>query len=266
MPISRKALMKKFKKALSLSLLGLQVIQLVACSSANVKKEEEPQKLYKDALEEFQNINYTKATELLEKVENRAAGTPLAQQAQLQKAYIQYKAGDTLLAVATLDRFIRLNPSSPVLDYAYYLKGVVYFNDNLGLFGKWAKLDLSERDQKAAKDSFDAFAALVKRFPESKYAEDARARMRYIANNLSSYEVHVAQYYFSRGAYVAAVNRAQAAIQNHPNTPAVEEALNILAKSYEALGLNDLSKDAKRVLAKTYPNSKYLQEKAQQSK
>ena len=141
-------------------------------------------------------IAYDKAIPLFEKLEGRAAGTPLAQQAQLEKAYAQYKGGDQAQALATLDRFMKLHPASPAIDYALYLKGIVNFNDNLGMFAFLSRQDLSERDQKAAKESFEAFKELVTRFPDSRYTPDARARMTYIVNSLAQYEVHVARYYY----------------------------------------------------------------------
>jgi outer membrane protein assembly factor BamD len=157
-----------------------------------------------------------------------------------------------------LDRFLKLHPASPAIDYALYLKGLVNFNDNLGLFSFITRQDLSERDQKAAKDSYEAFRELVNRFPESKYTTDARQRMTYIVNSLASYEVHVARYYFGRGAYVAAINRAQVAISDFQGVPAVEEALDILIQSYDALGMIDLRNDSRRVLEKSFPQSVLL--------
>ena len=217
-----------------------------------------PNRIYAEAKDEMNSGSWDKAVPLLEKLEGRAAGTPLAQQAQLERAYAQYKNGDQAAAMATLDRFMKLHPASPALDYALYLKGIVNFNDNLGMFAFLSRQDLSERDQKAAKESFESFRELVTRFPDSKYTPDARARMTYIVNSLAQYEVHVAHYYFTRGAYVAAVNRAQAAIADYRDVPAIEEALYILVRSYEALNMPKLRDDAKRVLEKSYPNSTYL--------
>jgi len=217
-----------------------------------------PNKLYSEARDELNAGAYDKAVPLLEKLEGRAAGTPLAQQAQLDRAYAHYKAGDIAQAQATLDRFIKLHPASPAYDYALYLKGIANFNDNLGLFSFVSRQDLSERDQKAAKESFESFKELVTRFPESKYTPDARARMTYIVNSLAQYEVHVARYYFNRGAYVAAINRAQAALADYRDVPALEEALFILMRSYDALGMAQLRDDTRRVLEKSYPSSEYL--------
>ena len=170
----------------------------------------------------------------------------------------QYKSGDPAQAVSTLDRFMKLHPASPAMDYALYLKGLVNFNDNLGLLAWVARQDLSERDQKAAKESFEAFKELVTRFPESRYTPDARSRMQYIVNSLAQYEVHVARYYYGRGAYVAAINRAQSALADYRDVPALEEALFILMKSYDALGMTQLRDDARRVLEKNYPNGEYV--------
>jgi outer membrane protein assembly factor BamD len=240
-------------------LLGVAAL-LAGCSSTSDEKTSSwsPNKIYAEAKDEMDSGAYDKAIPLYEKLEGRAAGTPMAQQAQLDKAYAQYKSGDQAQALATLDRFMKLHPASPALDYALYLKGVVNFNDNLGVFSFLSHQDLSERDQKAAKESFGAFKELVTRFPDSKYAADANARMTYIVNSLAQYEVHVARYYFRRGAYVAAVNRAQNALTDYQNVPAQEEALFILMKSYEALGMAQLRDDAQRVLEKSYPQSEYL--------
>jgi outer membrane protein assembly factor BamD len=160
--------------------------------------------------------------------------------------------------LSTLDRFMKLHPASPAIDYALYLKGIVNFNDNLGILGALARQDLSERDQKAAKESFEAFKELATRFPDSRYTPDARARMTYIVDSLAQYEVHVARYYYNRGAYVAAINRAQSALTDYKDVPALEEALFILQRSYDALGMTQLAADTRRVMEKNYPRSEYL--------
>ncbi|MBG9386809.1 outer membrane protein assembly factor BamD [Caenimonas aquaedulcis] len=233
---------------------------LAACSSTSDDKTENwsPNKLYSEARDEANNGAYDKAVPLFEKLEGRAAGTPLAQQAQLEKAYAQYKSNDQASALATLDRFMKLHPASPAIDYALYLKGIVNFNDNLGAFNFLARQDLSERDQKAAKESFESFKELVTRFPDSRYAPDSRARMTYIVNSLAQYEVHVARYYYSRGAYVAAINRAQSAVTDYKEVPAIEEALFILMRSYDELGMTSLRDDTRRVMERSFPKSEYL--------
>lgn len=239
---------------------ALAALTLAACGStpkdetARLSVEE----LYAQAKDEQANGSYDKAIKLFERLEGRAAGTPMAQQAQLELAYAHWKAGERPEALATLDRFMKLHPTSPAYDYALYLKGLVNFNDNLGLLGSLASQDLSERDQQASRDSYQAFRQLVERFPQSKYAADARARMTYIVNSLAAYEVHVARYYYRRGAYVAAANRAQIAVQEFQQSPAAEEALFLMASSYDRLGLTALRDDAERVLKANYPDSAYL--------
>ena len=240
---------------LALTLVASTATFLAGCSStpSDPTAAWTPEKIYSEARDEVSAGAWDRAAMLFDKLEGRAAGTPLAQQAQIEKAYAQYRATEKVQAIATLDRFLKLHPASPAIDYALYLKGLVNFNDNLGLFSFITNQDLSERDQKAAKDSFESFKELVTRFPDSKYSPDARLRMTYIVNSLASYEVHVARYYFSKGAYVAAINRAQMAITDYPGVPAVKEALEILIKSYDALGMKDLKADSQRVLDKNFP-------------
>lgn len=252
-----------FRAKLSVpSWIALSAAALLAagCSSTSVDKTANwsPNRIYAEAKDEAGSGAYDKAVPLYEKLEGRAAGTPLAQQAQLEKAYAQYKSGEKANAIATIDRFLKLHPASPAIDYALYLKGVINFNDDLGMFAFLTRQDLSERDQKAAKESFESFKELATRFPESRYAPDARQRMNYIVNSLAQYEVHVARYYYSRGAYLAAINRAQLALSDYREVPALEEALYIIVRSYDALGMKDLRDDAQRVLTTNYPNSEYL--------
>ncbi len=233
---------------------------LSGCTSPTVDKTVglTPAKIYTEAKDEMSSGQWERAIPLLEKLEARAAGTPLAQQAQLDKAYAQYKSSESEQALATLERFKKLHPVSPAMDYALYLQGLVTFNDDMGLFSGITKQDLSERDQKASKESFEAFKELVTRFPDSKYAADGQQRMNYIVSSLAKYEVHVARYYLKRGAYLAAINRAQSTISEFRDVAAVEEALFILYKAYDALGMTQLRDDSMRVLEKSFPQSQFL--------
>ena len=224
------------------------------------------ERLYADAKDDIASGGYDRAIKTLERVEGRAAGTLLAQQATLDLAYAQYRTNDRAAALATLDRFIKLHPSSPALDYALYLRGLVNFNDNLGILGALAQQDLSERDQQASRDAFQAFKQLVTQFPQSRYAEDARLRMDYIVNALADYELHVARYYLRRGAFVAAANRAQQVVQEYPQTPANEEALFIMQVSYGSLGLEQLRSDTERVLKQNFPTSRFSENGARETK
>lgn len=253
-------LLAKLSVVCALSLAGATLL-LTGCASKTPEDKTAtwtPNKIYAEAKDELSSGAYDKAVVLFEKLEGRAAGTPLAQQAQLDKAYANYKSGEAAQALATLDRFMKLHPASTALDYALYLKGIINFNDDLGMFSSITRQDLAERDQKAAKESFDSFKELVTRFPESKYTPDASLRMTHIVNSLAQYEVHVARYYFGKGAYVAAINRSQIALSDYQGMPALEEALFIIVKSYDALGMTQLRDDAKRVLEKTYPQTEYL--------
>jgi outer membrane protein assembly factor BamD len=215
-------------------------------------------KLYAEAKAELADRNYEKAISYYEKLEARYPYGRFAQQAQIEIAYAYYKDGEPASAIAAADRFIKLHPNHPSVDYVYYLKGLANFNDDLGLMGFISNQDMTERDPKAARDAFDAFKELAQRFPNSKYTPDAVARMNYLVNALASHEVHVARYYMKRGAYVAAVNRTQYALKNYPQAPANEEGLVIMVRAYDALGMKDLRDDAERVMLKNFPNSPYL--------
>lgn len=216
------------------------------------------ERFYTTAHDELLSGNYTRAIKLFETLEARYPYGRHAQQAVLEGAYANYRAGETTNAVAAADRFIRTYPNHPSVDYAYYLKGLVHFREDQGLLGYLYETDLSERDPKAMKESFVAFKELAQKFPESRYAEDAQTRMRYLSNALGMYEVHVARYYYNRGAFLAAANRAQASLLSYPAVPANEDALDVLVKSYQKLGLAQLADDSRRILEKTYPQSKYL--------
>lgn len=244
------------------SITSLAVLSLLLAACNTTPKDETAgmsvDKLYAEAKEEAGAGNYERASKLYERLEGRAAGTLLSQQAQLERAYINFRTGEKAQALAIVERFIKLHPTSPAFDYALYLQGVINFNDNLGIFGNLANQDLSERDQQASRDSYQSFKQLSEQFPRSKYTPDAQVRMRYIVNSLAAYEVHVARYYYRRGAYLAAVNRAQQTLQEFQQAPAAEEALSIMMQSYDKLGLVQLRDDAARVLRRNYPNSGFL--------
>ena len=248
------------QRRFSATVAGLAVaLGLVACGS-NPKDESaqwSPEKLFAEAKAEAEVGSYEAAAKLYERLEGRAAGTVLAQQAQIERAYMMYRTNEKAQALSILERFIKLHPTSPALDYALYLQGLVNFNDNLGILGNLSRQDLAERDQQASRDSYQSFKQLVEQFPRSVYAEDAQVRMNYIVNSLAAYEVHVARYYFRRGAYIAAANRAQQTVQEFQQSPATEEALFIMVQSYDRLGLVDLRDDADRVLRKNFPDTQF---------
>jgi len=217
-------------------------------------------KLYAEAKQSLSDRNYEQAIKYYQKLEARYPYGRFAQQAQIEIAYAHFKEGEPALAVAAADRFIKLHPNHPNVDYVYYLKGLANFNEDLGVMGLVGGQDMTERDPKAAAESFEAFKELVNRYPDSKYTPDAVLRMKYLVNSLAAHEVHVARYYYRRGAHVAAVNRVQYALKTYPQAPANEEGLVILVKAYDALGMTDLRDDAERVLKTNFPTTKYMRE------
>ncbi|MDF3035903.1 MAG: outer membrane protein assembly factor BamD [Paucimonas sp.] len=238
------------------------LLPLSACGMFGSKEDESAkwsaEKLYSEARDDMEAARYESAIKNFERLESRYPFGVYAQQAQMEVAYAYYRQGNKEEAVAAADRFIKLHPNHAKVDYMYYLRGLINFNDRLGMLDFVSHQDPSERDPKAARDSFEAFKLLVERFPGSSYTPDALGRMKYLIGALAKYEVHVARYYFRRGAYVAALNRAQAAVRDYQENPAVEEGLFIMMKSYDALNLHDLRDDTERVLRLNYPNSAYL--------
>lgn len=243
------------------SLAVILALLLSACGLMPEVKDEtagwSADKLYTEAKDAMSDGGYTTAIKYLEKLEARYPFGRYAQQAQIELAYAYFKDGDQASSIAACDRFIKLHPNHPNIDYAFYLKGLVNFNEDLGLLGKLGNQDLTERDPKAARESFEAFKELVARFPDSKYTPDAIERMKYLVNALAAHEVHVARYYMKRGAYIAAANRAQYALLNYAQAPAVEEALFVMVRAYDALGMEQLRDDANRVMQTNFPDSPY---------
>lgn len=223
-------------------------------------------KLYSEARDELNTGNYEKAIQYFEKLESRYPFGTYAQQAQMEIAYAYYRQGEQPQALAAVERFIKLHPNHPNVDYMYYLRGLINFNDRLGFFDFIAKQDPSERDPKAAREAFDSFKQLAERFPNSIYTKDAISRMKYLVDAMAQYEVHVASYYYRRGAYLAAANRAQIAVKEYRDAPAIEEGLSIMVRSYDALGLTDLRDDAARVMKASFPNSAFFKGEAVRSK
>jgi outer membrane protein assembly factor BamD len=214
-----------------------------------------PEKLILEAKDEMSSGAWGKAIPLWEKLEARYPFGKYAQQAQIEIAYCHYKDNERGQALVAIDRFIRLNPNSEAVDYAYYLRGLVNFNEQQGFLASLGGQDLSERDLKAAREAFDSFKTLVTRFPDSKYSADGTARMKYLVNSMAQGEVNIARYYFLKGAFVAAANRAQAVVKQYSQAPAIEEALYIMVRSYDQLGLTDLKSDAERVFNQNFPKS-----------
>jgi outer membrane protein assembly factor BamD len=240
------------------SLALFLLFTLIACSSEtppDANKNASVEEIYNDAKKSLNDGSYEEAVKKFESLQSRYPYGRYAQQAQLEIAYAYYKQTEPESAIAAADRFIKQYPNNPHVDYAYYVKGLANFSTDIGLFGLTFGQDPTERDPKAAQDSFSAFKDLVTRFPASKYAADSRLRMQYLLNALAKYEIHVARYYLRRGAQVAAVNRAKEVLTLYPNSPSTRDALLILVQGYDAMGLKQLRDDAQRVLDKNFPQA-----------
>ncbi len=239
-------------------------VLVAGCSSMDQGPDEtaswSASKLYSEAKDAQADKTWDKAAKYLEKLESRFPYGRYAQQAQLELGYVYWKGNEPGSALAACDRFIKLHPGHPAVDYVYYLKGLINFNEDLGLSGYISNQDPTERDPKAAREAFDAFRELVVRFPNSKYTPDATKRLDYLVNAMASQEVHVARYYVKRGAYIAAANRAQFAVKTYPQAPAIEEAMFILVTAYDKLGMTDLRDDADRIMRKNFPESRFYKD------
>jgi outer membrane protein assembly factor BamD len=249
-----KFLFKLSALILALTLGGCGLFGPVADSSKNATAP----KLYAEARDEMASGNYERAITLFEKLEASFPFGTYAQQAQMEIAYAYYKQQDQAQALAAIERFLKLHPGHVKADYMYYLRGLVNFNDQQNFLNIVYVQDPTERDPKGARESFEAFKALVQKYPNSEYTPDAILRMKYLVSAMAQYEMHVARYYFRRGAYLSAVNRAQAAVTDYRESPATEEALYMMAQGYKKLGMPQLADDALRVLAANYPKSAYL--------
>ena len=247
-------------------LLALATLALAGCGMSSEKpditRNWPVEQLYGEAKAAMDAGDYETAIDYYEKLESRFPFGRYAQQAQIDVAYAYWKYDESASALAAAERFIKLHPRHPNVDYAYYLKGLVNYEQGKSFLDRFVRRDMSQRDPGAAREAFDDFAELVRRFPQSKYAEDARQRMLYLRNLLAEHEIHVADYYMRRGAYVAAANRARFVVENYQRTPAVPDALAIMAQAYKLMDLDDLSADALRVLELNYPDHPGIQDVA----
>ncbi|PPD39846.1 MAG: outer membrane protein assembly factor BamD [Methylobacter sp.] len=198
--------------------------------------------------------NYEKAIKLYEALESRYPFGESSAQTQLDIAYAYFKNAEPESAIAAADRFIKMNPRNPHVDYAYYLKGLVNYNRDIGFIDRFLPTDTSQRDPGSAREAYRNFEELIRRYPGSRYLADARLRMIALKNNLAMHDVHVARYYMKRKAYIAAANRASGVVENYQRTPAVPYALQVLMEAYTELGMKELANDTKRVYEQNYPD------------
>lgn len=244
------------------SLAFISVLFLAGCAVFGAPTELDEtkgwsvQRLNSAAEERMREKDYDKAIKYYEILESRFPHGRYATQAQMEIAYAHYKKADAAAAIASANRFIKLHPHHPNVDYIYYLKGLATFNER-GIVEKLTAQQINDRDPKALRESFASFKELVTKYPQSKYVKDATARMAYLVSSLSQHELHVARYYMKRQAYVAALNRCKYVIENYPETPAVEEALVIMVSAYDLLDMDDLKQDTLRVLKANYPDSRF---------
>ena len=210
-------------------------------------------KFHDNARKAMDAQNYQKAIKLYETLEARYPFGNYAAQTQLDVAYAYFKNDDPEAAIAAADRFIKIHPRDPSVDYAFYLKGLVNFNRGIGFLDRFLPTDTSQRNPSNVQEAYDNFQELVNRFPDSKYVPDAKQRMLALRNNLAMYEIHVARFYMKRKAYIAAANRGSYVIKEYQRTPAVPYALQVMQEAYTKLGLDDLAADAKRVYEQNYP-------------
>ncbi|MCU7885750.1 MAG: outer membrane protein assembly factor BamD [Candidatus Thiodiazotropha sp. (ex Lucinoma annulata)] len=237
----------------------LTSLLLAGCSlpdQIDVTKDWSASQFYSEAKTALTDGQYDEAIKNYNGLQARFPFGRYATQSQLDIIYAHYKNGEPDSAIAAADRFIKLNPQSPFVDYAYFMKGLANYNRNQSIFTRILPTDPSERDAGAALDAFNDFAELVRRYPNSKYSADAHQRMLYLRNNLAKYQIHIAKYYMRRGAYLAAANRANRVVTHFQRTDAVQGALEIMIDAYNRLGMTELADDAKRVLTLNLTNGR----------
>jgi outer membrane protein assembly factor BamD len=248
------------RKIFTLTALLVPLFFIGGCSSDAPTQDAETTelRLYESARSSMRSGNFQDAVSKLQLLESRFPFGRFAQQSQLEIVYAYYRSGQPEAARAAADRFIRLHPQHPNVDYAYYLKGMASFEEDQNFLERFLPLDPATRDPGAARRSFDDFNDLVRRFPDSQYAPDAQKRMIYLRNLLAKYEVNVAKYYIRRGAYVAAANRGRYVFENFQATPAVPDALAVMVEAYQLLNMDDLAQESLTVLSANFPNHSSL--------
>jgi outer membrane protein assembly factor BamD len=244
--------------SLKYTLLVIVLAGLAACSGndelPDIAADTGEQQIYEDARRYATNRNFDLAVRSLQLLESRYPFGKYAEQAQLELIYAHYGAYEHEAAVEAADRFIRLHPQHPNVDYAYYMKGLSAYTGNEDIFSRFVPTDKTKRDTNHAKEAFAEFSQLVSRFPDSPYAADAKARMVSLRNLLARHEINVANYYFRRGAYLAAANRGRYVVEHFQRTPAVPDGLAVMAQGYLLLGMEDLAQDSIQVLSMNYPD------------
>jgi len=251
-------------RSILVTLVLLLTTGLFSCASQerdeSSRARETERQLYEAAQRQLRTQQWELAIDNLQRLEDNFPFGTYAEQAQLELIYAFYRNYNFEASIAAADRFIRLHPQHRNVDYAYYMRGLASFDQNRGFFERFLPTDMSQRDPGAARESFGYFNQLLTIFPQSQYAADAEKRMIYLRNLLARYEIHVANYYFKRGAYVAAVNRGRYVVENFQRTPAVPDALAVMVQGYKLLGQTELQDSALEVLKANYPDYPALDE------
>ncbi|WP_416233256.1 outer membrane protein assembly factor BamD [Castellaniella sp.] len=258
------ALLKPLSSLTRLALASLCLALVAGCSTTSGKVDPtagwSAERLYTQARADMSSNNWSEARKNLESLEARYPFGLYAQQALIDQAYVNWKDEEPEQARASIDRFMQQYPNHPGTDYMLYLKGMITFTPPSAILSNVTRQDPSERDPKGLRESYEAFNELIQRYPDSRYTPDARKRAAWLVNTIAENEIHVAQYYYKRGAYVAAANRAQTVVTDFEGAPIAEKALYLMMLSYEKLQLPELAADARRVLDQNFPNSKYHQQ------
>jgi outer membrane protein assembly factor BamD len=261
--ISRRSVTTRSVRLLALAVLGLVLVTTGCRKDRAFEEELTASELYEDAKKSLDNQSWDRAIMTYKQLQTRYPFGRYTEQSMLDLSYAYFKGRERENALSTLNRFIRTYPTHPNVDYAYYLKGLVNFEENMGFLERMMPNRVHDRDQSAARDAFNDFNELIRRFPESRYVADARQRMVFLRNNLAAYEVAVANYYMRRKAYIAAANRARFALENYPGTPQNADALVVMHQAYTELSLPDLADGAMQVLETNYPDNYYVLGKKQ---
>jgi outer membrane protein assembly factor BamD len=236
-----------------LVVLGLALLAAGCRSHRGEDAKSGPEVIYARAQKAIRSSNYGEAIKQLEALQSRFPFSEPARQSQLDLIYAYYKARQTDPAIDAADTFIRENPTNSRVDYAYYMKGLVYFERQSNWLERKFNVDLSQRPPINARKSFEAFQQLIEKFPHSDYVSDSRQRMVFLRNRLADFELHVALYYMRRGAYVGAINRAKYCVENFDGAPAVKGSMKVLVDAYRDLQMMDLAANAERVYADNFP-------------
>jgi len=234
--------------------LGVMLLATGCRSHRGDDAKSGPEQIYAKAQKAIRSANYAEAVKQLEALQSRFPFSEPARQAQLDLIYAYYKSRQVEPAIDAADTFIRENPTNPKVDYAYYMKGLVYFERQSNWFERRLNIDLSARPPINAKKSFDSFQQLIEKYPHSQYVADAHQRMIFMRNRLASFELYVAKYYMRRGAYVGALDRAKFCVENYDGAPAVKDSMKIMVEAYYDLKMLDLARDAERVYVANYPD------------